>query len=165
MPPALLLTVVFVSVVVFVAVGRLTRAAGRAVVAALFGGIVASAAGCALDVLGTRLGWWLYTAPGATHAPRLVYAGVAFLQGAVALIASRIATRFGAAIVALWVAVVAGGFTAQDFILSMLPNPVQVMTAGLVSLIGDFLLWSIVTTTGIVVMRLLAGEALQPRTA
>jgi len=155
-----LLGLVAVFLVLFLIAAHLSRATRKRILGALLGGFAASAAGVGLDVLGTRLGWWYYTGASNTHGPWLIYAGVVFLESAVALLGWRLARRFGPAALLLLVPAVALCTTASDFIAAAKPDPMQVIASGLASKVGDFLVvWTTITALGLLVMRVYAGRS------
>jgi len=153
-----LLGLAAVFLVLFLVVGRLSQATPQRSLGALLGGLVASAAGAGLDVLGHRLGWWYYVGASDAHGPWLVYVGVVFLEGALALLGWRLVRRYGPPALMLLVPGAALCTTAADFIAAGKPNPVQVIAPGPVPKVGDFLLWSTITALGLLVMRVFVGR-------
>ena len=141
----------------FVATSLLTRAPRRRIVAALVGGVGGGVVGAALDAVGHWLRLWDYVVGNPAHAPWPIYLGVAFAQAALALIAWRIGMRFSVYVQLAFIGVVAAAATAQDYIAAAVGPKVQVIAPGIAPAIGDFLVWSAVTSTALAIMYTLAG--------
>ena len=141
----------------FAAASLFTHAPGRRIVAALAGGLVAAFIGAMLDAVGHGLGLWYYVTASPDHAPWPVYAAAGFLQGAIALVGWRIRLRFDQFGLVLWIAAAAAGLTIQDYVAAALGPKVQIIAPGIAPAIGDFVVWSIVTSLTFLLMNGLAS--------
>ena len=154
---ALMWIPVVLAVIIFCAAAYFTRADGRRALSALIGGALGSGVGLLLDVFGYWVGLWYYQGAHISHGPWLVYVAVAFAQGAVALLAWRLAQRFSMGTVAFFVFFVAAVLTSQDYLIANSPFRVQIISPGLAPAIYDLMLWIVVTTVSVWTLRLLAG--------
>jgi len=158
MTVGLLVTVLLIAMpVVFFLASLFTRAPGKRIVAALSGGLIAAFIGAGLDAVGSRLGLWHYVTASPDHAPWGIYIAAGFLQGAAALIGWRIHQRFGLIGLVLWIGAVAVGSTVQDYVAAAFGPKVQIIAPGLEPAIGDFIVWTIVTSVTVTLMFAFAG--------
>lgn len=148
-----------VSVILFFAAARFTRADRGRALRALVGGALASAVGLVLDICGTWAGLWYYQGDYTTHGPWIVYVAVMFAEGALAMIGWYLAGRFGNAALAVFVLVVAAGLTIQDYLIANSPFRVQIISPGIAPAVCDLLLWAVVTAVGLGTLRALSGPA------
>jgi hypothetical protein len=158
MTVGLLITVLLIVMpVIFVLASFFTRSPAKRIGAALVGGLIGAFVGAGLDVAGSRLGLWHYVTASPDHAPWPIYVAAGFLQGAAALIGWRIHRRFGVAGLLLWIGAVAAGATVQDYVAAALGPKVQVIAPGFEPAIGDFIVWTIVTSVTVILMCAFAG--------
>lgn len=152
-----------VMTVVYVVAAVLTRAPGRRVLAALVAGLVAAFIGAGLDAIGTSLGLWHYVAGSSSHAPWLIYVGAGFLQAALVLIGWRLRMRFPLVVPGLYIPFVAVAMTLQDYTAEKLAPrylpAIQVIGSGVLSFVGDLVVWSIVASVTLALTSALAGSA------
>jgi len=147
MSVGLLITILLVVMpVVFILAGIFTHAPAKRVGAALAGGLIAAFIGAWLDAIGTRIGLWHYVTASPDHAPWPIYVAAGFLQGAAALVGWRIRLRFGVFGLLLWLGFVAAAATVQDYLAAALGPKIQSIEPGIAPAIGDFIVWSIVTS-------------------
>ena len=148
-----------VAVILFCVTAFFTRAGIRHVLSSLVGGVLAGGAGLLLDVGGYWLALWHYLGAHVSHGPWLVYAAVAFVQGAVALIAWRLTERFNNGALVIFVVFVASVLTSQDYLIADSSYRVQVISPGISPAVYDQMLWILVTAISVGTLRTLTGSA------
>lgn len=138
----LLIVMVAVSLVVALA----TLAPVKQAIRALIGGWIGAFIGAGLDAIGVRLGLWVYVVGSPWHAPWLIYVAAGFEQGAIAMIYCRLRARLGIVGRVLFVAIVAALLVAQDYAAGLAGPKIQVISSGILPAIGDFVVWTVVTS-------------------
>jgi len=137
-----------------------TRAAPKRVFGAIVAGSVATAIGIAFDVAGDAMGWWHYTIAGTAYGPPLMYVAVGLWYGVgVTLIGWRVIRRFGRRGLIAFIGFMAVYGPLRDYAgVALTRGTVQVISPGLMPLVGDMVLWASLNAVAQGILWLIAGS-------
>jgi len=145
------------------AVTFFTRATPIRFLAAIIGGVAATAVGIGFDVLGHSLGWWHYVGVATPYGPPLMYVAVGLWYGVgLALVGWRIARRFGSRGQLAFIVFMAVYGPVRDYVgVALSHGRIQVIALGIIPVLGDVALWVSVIGVAQAVMWLVAGRTYQ----
>jgi hypothetical protein len=160
MSVGMLITVLLIVMfAVFLIAAVATRAPVKRAVAALAGGWIGAFIGSGLDAIGVQLGLWVYVVGSRWHAPWPIYIAAGFEQAAIAMVYCRVRGLLGIVGRMGFVAIVAAVLVVQDYAAGLSGPKIQQIAPGILPAIGDFVVWTVVTSITLIVATLREGAA------
>ena len=143
----------FIAVVYFTH-ARLLRITGAAAGGAIFGlvGLLAIA-------LGEEQGWWRVPKAGSSYFQFLLWLGLAVSCAPVYLVTWRVARRFGAGGLSLWVVIAALIGPPRDYTFAAVFPKWMTFLPGIAPVIADATIYALLVLVGHAVMRMVAGPS------
>src|SRR5262245_41185059 len=136
-----------------------TRATSRRILGALAGGGAVALVGTGVEALGHARGWWRYTADDTPIGPLAMYPLIIVAFAFLALFGWRVAARFGACGLSVFLGILAVVGPLRDYLIAGGLMGLVVFAPGVALAILDASLWAGLTGLAIAVMRVVSGPA------